>query len=205
MAGEVRQQQSDAQDQARWLIVGELPCLRCGYNLRGLVGPVLRCPECAHANDLRDPTPWRAKALPVGVRQRQHWPASAVLLSFPTLPVIFVGVITWITQPVNGAIVTIFGIPLLVVWIITCVRWVKSCQHPLWSVVVLLALHVANWAILLGLVTPCVGRFESPYVYAGFGVPLGLIGYKWVSAALKHAEKAGQFRQDWRNWRLPLE
>ena len=33
-------------------IVGELYCLTCGYNLRGLSGDPVRCPECGELNDL---------------------------------------------------------------------------------------------------------------------------------------------------------
>ena len=205
MAGEVDQPQGNIHDQKRWLITGELPCLGCGYNLRGLVGPVLRCPECAHKNDLRDPKPWRAKALPVGVRERQHWPASAVLLSFPALPVTYVAIMLSVEDIITGSKVTLIAIPLMLVWLMTCVRWVKSCQRPIWSFVVLLGLHLANWVMLLGFTIAILSEFKTPYVYAGFGVPLGLIGYKWVAAALKNAENAGHYRQDWRNWRLPVE
>jgi len=31
----------------------DLPCLKCNYNLRGLSGDPLRCPECGHVNLLR--------------------------------------------------------------------------------------------------------------------------------------------------------
>jgi hypothetical protein len=30
----------------------DIPCLTCGYNLRGLAGDRLRCPECGHLNPL---------------------------------------------------------------------------------------------------------------------------------------------------------
>ncbi len=33
-------------------IAGNLYCLECGYNLRGLYGDPVRCPECGHENDL---------------------------------------------------------------------------------------------------------------------------------------------------------
>jgi hypothetical protein len=33
-------------------------CLRCGYNLRGLVGDPIRCPECGHSNPLTELREW---------------------------------------------------------------------------------------------------------------------------------------------------
>lgn len=33
-------------------IVEDIYCLDCGYNLRGLSGDPIRCPECGHVNDL---------------------------------------------------------------------------------------------------------------------------------------------------------
>lgn len=41
-----------------WLIDGDLPCLKCGKNLRGLIGQKVGCPECGHLNDLADPHQW---------------------------------------------------------------------------------------------------------------------------------------------------
>jgi hypothetical protein len=37
---------------ARGALDEDLYCLTCGYNLRGLVGDPIRCPECGAANDL---------------------------------------------------------------------------------------------------------------------------------------------------------
>ncbi len=71
----------------RWLLIRDIPCLACKYNLRGLVGPIVLCPECGHGNDLRRPDQWQTKELPRGVRQRPHWPATAVLISMAILGV----------------------------------------------------------------------------------------------------------------------
>lgn len=48
-------------DRDRWYVFRDLPCLKCGYNLRTQVGQVVHCPECGHANDLGDPEQWRPK------------------------------------------------------------------------------------------------------------------------------------------------
>ncbi|MFW5653239.1 MAG: hypothetical protein ACOC0P_04265 [Planctomycetota bacterium] len=60
-----------------WAIVGTLPCLGCEYDLKGLEGPRVTCPECRHVNDLRDAQPWLEKLFPRGVRERLYWPGHA--------------------------------------------------------------------------------------------------------------------------------
>ncbi|MEM6259116.1 MAG: hypothetical protein AAGI37_12450 [Planctomycetota bacterium] len=41
-----------------WHIKQDLPCLHCDYNLRGLDGPQVTCPECGQNNDLTDAYQW---------------------------------------------------------------------------------------------------------------------------------------------------
>ena len=35
-------------------IAADVFCLNCGYNLRGLTGDPVRCPECGHSNPLAE-------------------------------------------------------------------------------------------------------------------------------------------------------
>jgi hypothetical protein len=57
-------------------IWGDLACTRCRYNLRGLVGPVVTCPECGTRYDVADliMLRWRGTRLNAPGVSRIAWP-----------------------------------------------------------------------------------------------------------------------------------
>lgn len=206
----------ETEDQQRWLLTGDLPCLNDGYNLRGLVGPIVRCPECGHHNDLRDPSPWRQKDLPLGVRQREHWPASAagcgLLILFaamlaPALGLTF-GMLGW---GVGGLLV----LGCIVVWFVKCRRFIRSARSTRWAVLLLIATHLApaltfagmlGWIVLLAAITDPYSLYSKPPAI-GFGLllPVGLLMFWRIKVHLKRQDSHAAFRTDWRNYRIPTQ
>ncbi|MEX0744947.1 MAG: hypothetical protein WD118_05040 [Phycisphaeraceae bacterium] len=205
----------DAQQQ--WLLHGDLPCLGCQYNLRGLVGPVVKCPECGHANDLGDPTPWRKKKLPTGVRIREHWPATAALASFIVMVVLPLAISSAITIGLNWPqfdpfLPALLPFPMLAMvlawWALMCLRWLRSCQNKRWGWSVLIGTHLAMWGTLFGAVG-CVAVFVDPNgMLALSPLPVAILTasvltFFWLRRIIRHADRTGQFRNDWRKWQLP--
>ena len=186
-------------DVRRWLLTGDLPCLECGYNLRGLVGPIVQCPECGRHNDLRHSDAWQTKQLPLGVRTRQHWPATSVALSFLVVsftPVALFAPLGWIPS-----------LFFTILWLWTCVRWVRSARDKAWSIGMLMATHVAVWSFGVGMLACVIFFTEKRLVSAvpAIGlVLLGLLGTLWIIRTIDRADRSGQFRQDWRTWRIPI-
>ncbi len=195
----------------RWLLTGYLPCLGCRYNLRGLVGPLIRCPECGHAYDLRTPQLWQMTKMPLGEQVRQHWPAVAVLWSlFIPFSTLCCGVAFFDR---HTAFMSVGAILPGVFWLYKCVRWVRSCHHTGWAILVLLVLHVSTYGLLGGFLwfmTATVlgdGNLTQKMLHwvASVGVMSLGLGYKWVMRELRGRERPGKYRNDWRNYRLPVE
>ncbi len=188
--------QSDAR---RWLLSGDLPCLGCDYNMRGLVGPLVRCPECGRVNDLRQPDAWRDRELPLGVRERDHWPATAVMWS---LGCVFFGLMT-AGMAMAGSWPFIPGVLLLAVltgWGWVCRAWLRSVRESSWGLFVIVATHACAWAILGGVILTAVTG-EVWWVVIS---PLGAAGLGLMRGVIRRADGAGQFRQDWRRWQVPV-
>ncbi|MFA9476765.1 hypothetical protein ACERK3_00525 [Phycisphaerales bacterium AB-hyl4] len=199
---------------AHWLLHGDLPCLGCQYNLRGLVGPTVKCPECGHLNDLRDPTPWRTKKLPTGELVREHWPASAALASFAvmvTLPVMLVTTGTALLRnafPIVGLIALAAFVLIVTWWMLSCIRWLRSCSWGLWGWSILMGTHLAMWGTLVGAVG-CFAFFADPRGMLVTSPLLAVVliasvtGLFWLRSLIRRADRTGQFRSDWRKWQLP--
>ena len=201
----------------RWLISGDLPCLMDGYNLRGLVGPVVRCPECGGLNDLRDPAPWRKQDLELGVKQREHWPAGSAFIAF---------VLAVITYALGGAIwergwFNELIIPLGVftagvgLWVWQLRKFIRSARAIGWAVVVLTATHAGTLLTLLGLVSSMylvATQFDPSaqderwiaWAFAGL-TPVGFGLFAWVKWTLRAHDNAESFRVDWQRYSLPVE
>jgi len=129
-----------------WLITGDLPCLGCEYNLRGLVGPVVTCPECARENDLRDPEAWKAKQN----EDPSHMPVIAATM-FVLASYMFATSIL----PRVGLVMTLlrytFGACFAVVWFQRCSRWLTACRCRRWGVLVLATHHAGMLLAVLSL------------------------------------------------------
>ena len=67
----------------------DLYCLECGYNLRGLSGDPLRCPECGFHNPIGDVT-LPSKLISAQLHRMETAPAVSVLGLLLLLPMLFV-------------------------------------------------------------------------------------------------------------------
>lgn len=137
----------------------DLYCLQCGYNLRGLSGDPVRCPECAYMNPIGDveiPAPEIRKQ----IRKMETSPAlcvAAVLLGVPLnagfalllLDAVRTGSGNWPAYVWVGCAAEMA--PL--VWIFSAWRFRASClRRPGWGAA-LIAYHW--WGLLL--IVSCIG------------------------------------------------
>ncbi len=75
----------------------DLPCLKCGYNLRGLAGDPIKCPECGYENPFGDAAVPKA-ALEARLRKTETSLAICVgAILFGTPPAALLAVIWWET------------------------------------------------------------------------------------------------------------
>ncbi|QDU34080.1 hypothetical protein KS4_21420 [Poriferisphaera corsica] len=210
----------------RWLLSGDLPCLGCGYNLRGLIGPVVQCPECGNGNDLRNPEPWKEVELPLGVKQREHWPALAPGLSLMVAVVVLIAgrELLYFLMQLNVRGFTLSGVGLRGVlpfgliavfaggWLWLCMKWLKSADWSRGAWKVLLGTHAGTWMIFLGLTVGPSNYFlrVQPRVDAWVLLPFvmfpaGCAALIWVKVLLKKADgEKMRYREDWANWLLPV-
>jgi len=203
-------------DNTQWLLTDDLPCLGDGYNLRGLVGPIVKCPECGHLNDLRDPSPWRKQDLPLGVMQREHWPASAALCSLLIPIAVFFG-FGFVYAMELGILGFFLGVSVvlvtIVIWANQCRQFIKSVRSKRWALLILAGTHFAPASTLFGLVGVLllIESFNSvqPIASSEFaagmilGLPIGLALFAWLKVQLKQHDNAVAFRVDWQNYRVP--
>lgn len=130
----------------------DLYCLRCGYNLRGLAGDPLRCPECAFENPVGDvalPAPMITEQL----KKMESAPAYSVLA---LLLIAFMGgTAAWLHLRTNANLVQAPAFLCAIVVAIsvlpmTVLEARRSCKGtPGWAAA-LLAYHVHGFALLFG-------------------------------------------------------
>lgn len=199
---------AETNDSRQWLLTDDLPCLgegrpECGYNLRGLVGPIVACPECGHHNDLRDASQWSKKKLPLGVRERQHWPATSAALSL-----VLGGAGLFAAMSGGAWVFVVVALLIAVAWVVNCWRWIKSCYRTGWALSVLTVLHVGAWSLMVGLGGPCIvlAEYREPIYFSLVivGVVLGLVAFWWTYKQIKQGEAQAVFRHDWKRWRVPV-
>jgi hypothetical protein len=138
----------------------DLYCLECGYNLRGLSGDPVRCPECAFLNPIGDveiPAPIISKQL----RRMETAPAASVLGFLFLLPLLglWAAIIddgVWLDA---DAIVCV-GVPTfgsLLTWIVGAYRFRSSCLgRPGWLATLLRYQLIALLLVaVIGIVFGC--------------------------------------------------
>jgi hypothetical protein len=195
-------------DPSQWLLTGNLPCLGCQYNMRGLVGPLVQCPECGHTNDLARPQLWETSELPLGIRERQHWPATAGLVS---LLVLLSGFFVVVAIMGGGLISPGFIIALLicaafvVLWLWNCKRFIASCTNALWGLKIILGVHIGTWCLLWAGGVMFYPTMDILFNLLAKLLPaaVGVAAFLWTRKQLQRGEDQAAYRIDWRKWRLP--
>jgi hypothetical protein len=127
----------------------DLYCLHCGYNLRGLSGDPVRCPECGYRFAVADLLcPPKAVARRLRRMSRRAW--SCVLCTLAFLFLLSVSLAS--REPGPGVCAFVLG-PLL--WGIGLTEFKNSCvSEPGWSRA-LLRFHVGAVLALLVVAAPC--------------------------------------------------
>jgi hypothetical protein len=157
----------------------DLYCLECGYNLRGLSGDPVRCPECAYRNPIGE-TEVPADQITKQLRRMETAPATSVLsllLFAPLLGVLVLGLYSggpsWYSR-VNvcfGAATFIAG----VMWVVGIARFRAHCMaQPGW-VTVLARYH-------------CVALVLAAVVVEAFVVAAQIVA---ASAGPLHTQRGG--------------
>lgn len=196
------------QDVAAWVLHGNLSCLGCQYNMRGLVGPNVQCPECGHVNDLTKPELWETTELPLGVRERQHWPATAAFLSLFVLiaTVACVQILIELGPIAVGSLIAfLVFLGFAIAWLWNCRRFTKSCMNPMWGVKILIGVHTGTWCLLwAGVFVFAPFNEITTVIFAKF-LPaiIGVVAFFWTKYQITRGEDEAAYRVDWRKWRIP--
>ncbi len=187
---------------------GDLYCVECGYNLRGLTGELLRCPECGTNNPLVDLAP-AAGAIQQHIRRMERSLNAAVALT--TLSIVPLTVLLLLSRSYSlrtiastPAIIIPLGVLaalLLVCWL-TCMAqfrrltlcsraWLRSALiYHLWVVPLVLVAGgpiIASALVLRGFFD-LTFRAVPPLTYLGVQLVFGLLWIAlcaWVAPALR--------------------
>ncbi|MFW5653240.1 MAG: hypothetical protein ACOC0P_04270 [Planctomycetota bacterium] len=200
-------------------VVGDLECLHCGYNLRGLIGPGVMCPECQSLNDLRDATPWRNRLHPAGLTN--HIPnrvSDVMTAAFLIMPIGGFKVSSWVTGPVLLES-TSFTIALMLVtcfWFNRATRFLQAWTRPAAAIQVLIALHVGILLAALALMLFLSALMKDIawggvwFADLGWAPPLVLAGLSTLLFTRAHrmvsrSRRTGIYRIETQQYRLPVE
>ncbi|RJP42460.1 MAG: hypothetical protein C4547_00525 [Phycisphaerales bacterium] len=116
----------------------DLYCLTCGYNLRGLSGDPVRCPECGESNDLgtvRIPAPMIGLALHNLETAPTMSVVGSIMMCGGALAIIS-GFLARQPCPAAFALIGCGGGMALLAWALDATR--RACQeHPAWRRIVL--------------------------------------------------------------------
>lgn len=130
----------------------DLYCLTCGYNLRGLSGDPLRCPECGNFNPIGD-VEIPAEMITKQLHKMETGPAlcvGALILGVPFLLLFFSALAISPAGFLPIEVLFFTGLPALacvIAWPVGVVRFRSSCLGKRGWGRILLAYHV--WSLLL--------------------------------------------------------
>jgi uncharacterized membrane protein len=148
----------------------DLYCLTCGYNLRGLTGDPIRCPECGHFNPVGD-AEIPAEIISRKLREMENAPAmclGAILFGVP-LQIVF-----WWTCLTPGPardLLHCMGIPAfapVLAWIGGVVKFRSSCLGKQRWVGLLARYHTYGLLTAAAMVGPMVLALHYLWPYAAW-------------------------------------
>lgn len=190
------------------IAAGDLYCVECGYNLRGLTGEVLRCPECGTNNPLTDLAP-AASAIQRHIRNMERSLNAAVVMT--TLSIVPLMVLLLLSR--SYTLRTIASTPAIIIplaalaalllgcWVSCMVRfrrlalcsnaWLRSALvYHLWVVplVLLAGGPIIAMALVLRGFVDMTFRARPPLTYLGLQLVFGLLWIAlcaWLAPALR--------------------
>jgi hypothetical protein len=115
----------------------DLHCLTCGYNLRGLAGDPIRCPECGSLNPVGD-VEIPAPVISAQLRRMETGPAICVAAALFGVPLLtaFVSTLCFRPSAAPAAFVSCLTVSLLlalIAWLVGVWRFRSSCLgRPGW-------------------------------------------------------------------------
>ncbi len=155
------------------VITQDLYCLTCGYNLRGLSGDPVRCPECGEKNDLGVVT-IPAEFIRAALGRMETWPTSATLAVLVLTNAL---VVVEMSPSSRTSFVVFVVLASLALWVLSVWRTgVVYDRKPEW-VSLLVEFHIAAF-----LATAII-----PMLLVGYGVYYrveDMVGRCWMYAAL---------------------
>lgn len=183
-----------------------LYCLDCAYNLRGLTGAIIRCPECGIENDLEV---IRDAAHPVRKKLKELEGAvawSAVFLVILVGPIWLVALdITWLSEPVLWWVV----VPTTGFLFTSILAFRDTCEHKTDWFRMLLLYWLAAFTLPAGLIAPLflfvfaaqqgsliAGSFYVIGAFLVFGATLSLtrVVHRWLQKRLHPMQRAVALR-----------
>lgn len=200
-----RESEASASQSRRWQVRGDLDCLGCTHNLRGLTGPIVTCPECRHQNDLRDPEPWRQAAISAQDSLHFGWPTNAVGLSI-LIPIAFYVSMLLFRRSTLLVFLNSAGITLLIIggWVMLSRHWIRSCPSKARGWKLLINAHALTWLSVLGilLLGICLKKGSGGWMlFVGFG----FIALSWACSNIEDHHQREDIGEGWEDFRLPLE
>ncbi|MCK6484824.1 MAG: hypothetical protein HUU22_08215 [Phycisphaerae bacterium] len=164
-------------------IARDTVCLRCGYNLRGLSGDPVRCPECGSLNP-RDDVRVRDEEISRELLAMETWPAACVGATLLFLAMTGLSVALWIAgmefRPFVIAALATIGL-----WVWGYRRYRAACQEAPGCVDLFVRYQLTGVGAVLGLcVVGAIGfaiknflSFLGPLVYVVVGASLLIVNF----------------------------
>ncbi len=187
------------EDLWKWKVYGDWPCFKCLYNLKGLQGPEVTCPECGQNNDLRRLPLWEKAASPGAVGRIRD------LSSIFTSIFIVVFMSASLSNAIDGAwgwVLISVGLTLFVFWLWTrqIRRWLGLLKNRAWGCFLILIAHISLYFALS--IQGLTLYDEIGWDVAWF-IPsclIGAAGLMWVDRQLRRVVKMREHTMTWVCW-----
>jgi hypothetical protein len=180
-------------------IITDVYCRSCGYNLRGLQGDPVRCPECGGLTDLALAL-LPAWAIRRAISQMENMPAYCLLFAFLSLSTAF---LAWIKHNDGAAFFAICAVGCVMIW----GYYVRQCRNAFqrrgWFVIMLwfhsaLLLCTLWWFLLVLQELGLSSRPDVPYSVSAIGtvasIGCGIVCYRRGRAAILQTQRAEAVR-----------
>lgn len=192
------------EDLWKWKLYGDWPCFRCQYNLKGLQGPEIKCPECGQNNDLRRLILWKGIASPESIARlvNTEWCLVAPM-SFLLFLVLGLGSLhnkNWVTAAICLSVT--FALPFF--WYRKARHWLSLFPNRVLGCWLLFVMHATCYFTLFCLAVMVYHLIFYPYSLWISIPPLivSLMGYAWVYRRLKQIARKQEHAMTWASWAI---